>query len=483
MHQREKFGVSLELWVVLAVIGASLLSRSLIGLAAPGAGGDWATYRVVAENILYNGCVSFSPVASGVCLPHWGGNQLPGFPTFIALTWSISPSGLVPVILFQSGVFAAAAGYLTYRLLSVTPVLVAAGAGLLIALSPLTVPWGRFASTETLSLAATIWVIAELVASFRIGRLRVPWIGIALAIAIFLRYDSILLSIPIAVAGFTLHRPLIAVRQGTLICMVVMILLGSWWVRSVSVGLGWYPNPYFSSVHGSLPTGYLSWAKTWVTSQYEALGYLYPIHVGTQYSDISVQPSVHVDYESRAEAERLLSALAEHDGKPFPKEIDQAFDNLAESIRLKQPIRQYVYLPAVRAWKLWFNPLNSAGWPVAIGFLGASPIGVPLLDVALNNPVAALTKVGTAVYKLGLLVAVSFLAVFYWGRLSHFARFLIIAALSYSYGRTLILTATFFVESRYTIQAVPFLEVALVVGIATLARRHSLALQSLGGPR
>lgn len=471
-----------ELWLVLMVAAIALLSRLLIGFAAPGAGGDWTTYRLVAENILYNGCVSLSPVASGACVPHWGGNQLPGFPAFVALTWRITPPGLAPVIFLQSTVFAAATGYLTYRILTVAPVLAAFGAGIVIALSPLTVPWGRFASTETLSLAATIWVIAELVASFRIKRLRFFWTGVALAIAIFLRYDSVLLAIPIAVAGFTLHRPLIAVRQGTLLCMVIIILLGSWWARSVSVGLGWYPSPYFSPVHGSLPTGYLSWGKTWVTNQYEALGYLYPIHVGTQYSKISVLPGVHADPESRTEADRLLTLLAEYDGKPFPKKIDSSFYSLAASIRQKEPIRQYVYLPAVRAWKLWFNPLNSAGWPVAIGFLGASPTGVPLLDVALNNPIAALTKVGTAIYKLGLLVSVSLLAILCWSSLSRIARFLIVGALSYAFGRTLVLTATFFVESRYTIQAVPFLEAAFVVGIASLSGRARHNTGTAQGP-
>ena len=56
----------------------------------PNSVGDGTIYMLVASNIL-NGCgVSMSELGGEACIPHFGGNQGPGYPAFIALIWSLS---------------------------------------------------------------------------------------------------------------------------------------------------------------------------------------------------------------------------------------------------------------------------------------------------------------------------------------------------------------------------------------------------------
>ncbi|MBT5399653.1 hypothetical protein HOL24_03820, partial [bacterium] len=62
----------------------AIFTRLIFVFFFPDGGGDWDIYSTVAENIL-NGCgVSLSNPESGECVPHFGGNQLPGFPAFVA---------------------------------------------------------------------------------------------------------------------------------------------------------------------------------------------------------------------------------------------------------------------------------------------------------------------------------------------------------------------------------------------------------------
>ena len=448
---------------LLAIFTASLVPRVLIAIAAPAAGGDWATYSLVAENILGNGCVSLSAPESGICEPHWGGNHLPGYPAFVAGVWALFPVNNLSTTLAHSAVISAFTAYVALRLAQILSFKTAALTALLVAVSPLSIPWARFASTETLTLAASLWILAELLASYRDRRLRWFPLGLAFAVAIFLRYDNVLIAVPIAVAGFSLHTPIRAMRNGVLICLIAAVPLGAWWGRSVSAGLGLAPNPYFSVVHGSLPRGYLSWASTWVTGQYEALGYLYPIHEGTNYSAITIRPDVHANKQHDRRANQLIDDLTRYEGQPFPDDIDTSFAELARDVRSEQPVRQFIVLPAVRAWKLWFNPLNSAAWPVSLGLTGDAPERVSLVETALHNPVAAITKGGNAIYKLGLLLLTTILSAFFWRRLHTPARYVALLALSHAYARTLFLATGFFVESRYTLQAIPLLEVALVI--------------------
>ena len=72
---------------VVVVLGIAIAVRLVFILAFPSSGGDWDIYSTVAENILRGCGVSLSPPDRGQCVPHFGGNHLPGYPAFVAVIW------------------------------------------------------------------------------------------------------------------------------------------------------------------------------------------------------------------------------------------------------------------------------------------------------------------------------------------------------------------------------------------------------------
>src|SRR5471030_1939667 len=144
--------------IVIAVIPRLALVLTTEPLDTP----DSSTYLTVAENIWSNLCVSRSDPASAACKPHWGGNQLPGYPAFIALAWRIGGKSLSAILVGQSIAASLAIGWLVHAVLAFTRRRdMAFAAGLVLALSPLEIGYARALLTEALAMATTIWVLAE----------------------------------------------------------------------------------------------------------------------------------------------------------------------------------------------------------------------------------------------------------------------------------------------------------------------------------
>jgi hypothetical protein len=95
----------------LLVLPLALAPRLMVALTAPTAEGDGRIYLRVAENILRNGCVSLSPPLGGDCVPHWGGNQFPGYPAFIALLEGAFGAAVAVVPIAQALIVAACLAY------------------------------------------------------------------------------------------------------------------------------------------------------------------------------------------------------------------------------------------------------------------------------------------------------------------------------------------------------------------------------------
>ena len=80
----------------------SLTVRLIFALKFPEFGGDADIYLRVAGNII-NGCgVAISAVDSATCVPHFGGNQGPGYPLFIAVNWMLFDNSNTVVRFTQS---------------------------------------------------------------------------------------------------------------------------------------------------------------------------------------------------------------------------------------------------------------------------------------------------------------------------------------------------------------------------------------------
>ena len=428
-------------WIAAAV--ALLLPRLILALGWPTGGGDTAVYATVADNILQNGCVSLSIPIIGDCVPHWGGNQLPGYPAFLALLWSLSRSAIVALVA-QGVVAAAAATWCGYCAAKLAGPRVGVALTLVVGLSPLTLPWSRYVTTDALALSMGLCVLAEVFRFLADGRVRVVPLAAALAAAVFLRYDSVSLLLPVAIVLW---------RQRAAMAMTLCLALlpvGAWWARSVEAGLGWLPPVGAMPDGGRAPEGYIAWGNGWMTDQYEYEGWFFPI-ASRHYSGI--QLSAKALGRDPVRVTLLVQRMAEYDGADIPAELDREFRALARS--------QWRLVP-VRVWNMWFAPYHSSGWPVSLH----PPTGASVLDLIRAHPLAAAVKGGTALYRIALIalaVALAFLT-------TGWHRRVLLAVLAYAALHTVSHAALGFIDTRYLLGPVAFLEAACVVALFGVRR-------------
>ncbi len=454
------------------MLALALLVRLAFALFFPAGGGDWDIYSTVAQNIL-DGCgVSLSVPNTGECLPHFGGNQLPGFPAFVALVWALFDHSDTAVRVVQMLCYLGALAWLMRAVSKLTNSHhLAFAVGLLMALSPLQVAWPRFTQTETLALTTTMWVVAELLLSLAEKRLRLITLAVALGVAIFIRLDGVLLSVPVAVTSFLIYRPAQALRQGILLALIVAIPLVGWSIRNVVVGLpSVIPQPMVLPNNAAAPYGYLAWGRTWITEEYQRMGWAYPV-TRMDYNAIVIDERAYDSPAEKAEVEQWLIDLAGYTGNPFPLHIDDRFARLAKERRERNPGKTYVANNAKRMLALWGNPFSSFAWPNELpgdfghqarlevarsGLIGA-------LRLAERFPFEATTKALTGIYRYGL-IAMTLAAIFFAMRAGkHRAeQEVILLAIAAMIARTLFFALTNNVETRYTVELVPWMELAVL---------------------
>ena len=349
----------------IMILGIALFARILfILLTDPYLTPDLSNYLTVANNIYQNFCISGSEPQSRECVPSWGGNQLPGYPVLIALTWSLIGKSTLSILILQSLLASLAICRLTYAILVHTQRYdVALSAGMLLSLSPLDVGFSRAVLTETLAIGTTEWVLAELILSLAERRLRLVPLGLALVAAIFIRYDAILLCLLTAGVGFHLHPFGTAVRRGAVVALIVTLPLTGWLYRSVAVGLSYFPSP--ATTREGLPyaSHIMQWGMTWIDTPEQMARFGWPLLEGS-YSSMRVPPSAYVTRAEREEVERLLAALSRQDLKPVPSEIENAFASLAIARKHSYPLTVFVYKPIMRVVSLWGDVYSSYGWPI-----------------------------------------------------------------------------------------------------------------------
>lgn len=187
----------------LLLLAAGAAIRIAGALLWPTGGGDTAIYVTVAENIVQHGCVSVSPPAGGACVPHWGGNQLPLYPAFLAV-WLVG-GGLSSTTIAQAVLELLAIA----RLGQTVAALAGRNAGWLtvavLAIAPTEWFWSRYVLTESLSIAAHLWLWAELLLCLAQGRPRPLAVAMALVVNVGLRLDAAFLVAPV-VATFFMGR-------------------------------------------------------------------------------------------------------------------------------------------------------------------------------------------------------------------------------------------------------------------------------------
>lgn len=462
-----------QAWAFAGVSVIAFLMRLPFIFVFPATGGDADIYTTVAENILRGCGVSLSDPGSGACVPHFGGNQGPGYPLFIALVWFVSGHADMAVRLAQAAIFSAAVGFAAYAFASWQGNQRAGiGLGLVLALSPLQLAWPRYLQTETLSLAAVICFFAVTILSIRDRHLHVVALGVVIAVGTFVRLDLIALVVPVAVLAFALHDVRLAVARGAIIALVLALPWALWTARNIAVDLPrLYPTPMTVPEGKRPPLGYAAWVRTWLVYEYERPGALWGPN-RFNYDGIHIPDRAYASAAERQQVTQLLERLKSFEDRPIPEEIDDAFARLARERRAQQPLQYYVVNPAIRAVQLWSNPFSSFGWPnempssalsdeerlaVSAGGLGGK------LALAWRFPLHALTKALTGAYRFALLAAFIVACLFAaFGIRDGGMRRLALTAFSFVAARTLLFAFIGNVETRYTVQAVPAMEIVVV---------------------
>jgi hypothetical protein len=324
-----------------------------VSLDAPGISPDGWMYLRMAENISLNGCYSESPPADAPCIPYWGPKQ-PGYPVFIAVIKAFSNS-LVGIVIFQSLLVSAA---ITYTICCAVPffrnLAGATLAGFVLALSPLTVPYSDWLLTETLAVAASLWVVAECLRSLATRRFRTAHISFAILIAVFIRWDLIWLFLPITIVAYTLLdlRSAIYKLVGVLCVVSVPILLLI--LKAVVAGLPPVPR-LLSASDDQVPPGIVAFWKATAVSVRAARGLVWPVWgrnydaIEKRFHDGSV--SKRVDREGLGSALKALSKVP--NGQPVPNHVDESFALLARDFTSNNPYYARFIIPVERAIAIW----------------------------------------------------------------------------------------------------------------------------------
>jgi hypothetical protein len=456
----------------LATFALVLIFRLPLAILAPVISPDSTNYLLVADNIFLNACISISPPDTAACIPHWGGNHLPGYPVFVGLVRQLAGTNPYFVTVVQSALVAAAFARLVFavgRLVPISGIVIAVG--LVSALSPVNIPWVRFVLPDALVVAIAAVLFAELCFSFVEGRLRVLPVGVSLLCACLLRYDAVLLSIPVAIVGLSLHSFGTAIYKGIIIFLIVAIPVGSFLARNVYHGLSLIPQAMMHD--GSLPPlGYLAWGNTWITNLTQAGDMGYPI-AKSLYGQIVIAPVAYDDAEEKRRVEALLIRLQSHSGQAMPIDIDNAFGRLAAEKRARYPFRQYLVIPLKRMAVYWLNPTASFGWPSELNdlltpeqrVLATEGNILDKLNVAAQYPLIAIGKGAVFIYRIMLVGGVCLLIFLPLPTPLKRMRILIWAALSYAIFRTFVLSYQPSVDNRYMISGMSLTEFVLAAWV------------------
>ena len=459
--------------IYLLVLLFTLITRLVFIIYLPTGGGDWIIYSTVAENIL-SGCgVSLSTPGSGECAPHFGGNQGPGYPVFIFLSWLVSGHVDMYVRLFQLSFFIIALLYMVYAIKIYTSSFkVALWTGMVLALSPLGVAWPRYLQTETLVLAGTLWIFAELLLSLHKGKIRIIPVVIALVLTTFIRLDAILLIAPILATLLIIYKPYNALKKGILMAIIFSLPWSMWLVRNYSVGMeSVLPSQMALPHNAKAPNGYLKWCKTWTTLEYQRQGSQWPI-TRFVYTNISLDNNIYATEKERVRVAALLEDLKKYTGKQFPKYIDNEFLEIANERIKNNYIDYYFVKPMYRIWSLWTNIYGSYGWPTELPGSVSSQERLEVsrgsivdkISFALEYPVIASGKIVVNLWKI-IVYLLFILMIFkiFRKREKTILYPVLMLLLSFILARSLFSGYANFVETRYTIAIVPIMEILVTM--------------------
>ena len=451
---------------------AAFLPRLFFIFYAPVGGGDWDIYSTVAENIL-SGCgVSLSIPGEGECKPHFGGNQGPGYPAFVALIWWLGGHSDMLIRVVQAMIGITVIVYTVRAVLLYTSSFkIAAIVGIVLALSPLEVAWPRYLQTETLAMAGTLWVFSELLLSLHESKIRILPLSVALIITTFIRLDAVLLVLPIATTVFIIYKPYQAIKKGLILAVLFSLPWGGWLARNHMSGMeNIFPLAMTAPNNAESPNGYLKWLWTWSTDTYHNTNSLWPV-TRFNYDSIGIDERAYYTIEEKNKVSLLLSELKQYTGKPFPKHIDSQFRIIAEKRTFERPLEVWVLNPIKRSISLWSNIYSSFGWPTELPSSFSKQVRIDIsrngviaaIPLILEYPVQAAGKIIVNGWRV--VVIFLFIASLLISRNDKVCRDILLLSLAFILARTLFSGFGNYVETRYTLMQMPIMEISIIISM------------------
>lgn len=437
--------------------------------------GDTHTYELLAENILRGCGLSFSEPTSTSCILTSGG-YFPGYPAFMALSWYLFGHSNFPILLFQLGCYLLSLYWLLTAIAKLTNCRkVVLCVGMLLAISPLQIGWFRFVITEPLAIAAATWFLAELVISVAIGKIRKYHLSLALSISVYIRPDTILMSVGVVFVAFSVYDFKNSVKQILIFGALTSVPISGWMIRNLIIGHS--PLSMTSQFAPKAP-GYFLWLDTWVVTEYERADANFPVW-RSEYSKINLHQSKYVGDDEREYAQYLIQELSKIDGKPFSAEVDNKFEELASAkINTRNSFAPYSIFIERACWLL-LNPFSSWGLPLEIRDMNKSSLKEALMGFDINRTVSLLNGYKTMIlakltiffYRLILLIGFTLIicrVVFgivctqrdYFGS---YVKVLVTAVAAVAMTRLVFYAYLGGLESRYLVEVVPWVEFCFVL--------------------
>jgi hypothetical protein len=378
---------------LLPALAAGLGLRLYFIYHFPFFSGDTAYYEELARNWLYHRVYGF--YSHGQLFP--SDLRPPGYPTFLALVYSVAGPGRIAVMLAQAFVdlitcilAAGIAARLAADASEEDRSRVVALALWLVVLCPFTANYAAVPLTEVLATFFTTLAILLLLspAAVRIDLLlsksdlfravRIWFLaGLAIGLGTLVRPETPLLLLAVlAVLWLRFRRSTNWGRLAvaTLWMMVGMLLpLAPWAARNaVSLGRVQFLAPRYAETYGDvLPTGFYGWTKTWMFRFRDA--YLFTWKLPTRPIELRDLPAYAADSpEELAHVASLLERYNRTAG--MTRSLDLEFAELARERAKRHPIRTYIWIPIERAAAMWFTPritlLPYSGrlWPLRESF-------------------------------------------------------------------------------------------------------------------
>jgi hypothetical protein len=228
------------------------------------------------------------------------------------------------------------------------------------------------------------------------------------------------------------------------------------------------------------PVGAKKYYLSWLANATDQRTFSMPVYNGN-YHEMRVPDKVFDSELERQRVHRLLTQLAKLRNKPMPKEIDDEFGAIAAERYAHDPLRQIIWLPLSRLKTMWINPFYS--WGLPIGFEKAE-ISIAMkrrfdtggagaiIQAALDNPGFAIGKAIANGYAIAL-GAVFLGLLFYFFRTPPppYVWTVFVVALTLVLVRSLFLVSVAQVETRYIVECIPAMEVAVILGLVSRRKK------------